>query len=250
MRAFGSSTIAQGTLSKEPGRWALKIQSGKAATLLIMSFGVSFNSCFASSDDNITDQSLIGSWKTLLVKPDGTWLVTWKIEADGSYTMTDSPLNGGDAFGSSGTVNFSKGLCLIKANGKEIPTVPYYKSDASHLTIESMFGVSTWSRVVGPEQTDYFSSQFHSAQQHNNNGVGLGAQGKWQEALKEHYEACYECPTNTTFRTNLSAAHLNYGRTLVKEKKDELAREQFRQALLADPMNNDALVAMANLEGG
>ena len=228
-------------------RWALKIQFVLAATLLITNFSASCNSCFASSADNVTDQSLIGSWGTFLVKPDGTWRVTWKIEADGSYTMTDSPLNGGDAFGSSGTVNFSKGLCLIKANGKEIPPVPYYKSDASHLTIESMFGVSTWSRVIGPERTDYFSSQFHSAQKHNNNGVGLGAQGKWEEALKEHHEACYECPTNMLFRTNLSAAHLNYGRILIKEKKDELAREQFRQALLADPMNSDALTEMANL---
>ncbi len=73
--------------------------------------------------------------------------------------------------------------------------------------------------------------------EHNNRGVELGSKGLWNDAIREHEEALNADPENTTFRQNLSSAHLHYADLLASKKKWYEAIGHYREALYADPAN-------------
>lgn len=72
--------------------------------------------------------------------------------------------------------------------------------------------------------------------EHNNRGVELGSKGIWADAIREHEIAVEMDAYNTTWRTNLSAAHLEYGKHL-RTKNKHLAAAEFRKAMFVDPAN-------------
>ena len=72
--------------------------------------------------------------------------------------------------------------------------------------------------------------------EHNNRGVELGGKGIWADAIREHEIAVEMDLYNTTWRTNLSAAHLEYGKHL-RTKNKHLAAAEFRKAMFVDPAN-------------
>lgn len=72
--------------------------------------------------------------------------------------------------------------------------------------------------------------------EHNNRGVELGSKGIWADAIREHEIAVEMDPYNTTWRTNLSAAHLEYGKHL-RAKNKHLSAAEFRKAMFVDPAN-------------
>ncbi|MBX9568981.1 MAG: tetratricopeptide repeat protein [Candidatus Obscuribacterales bacterium] len=72
--------------------------------------------------------------------------------------------------------------------------------------------------------------------EHNNRGVELGSKGIWADAIREHEIAVEMDAYNTTWRTNLSAAHLEYGKHL-RTKNKHLAASEFRKAMFVDPAN-------------
>ncbi len=76
--------------------------------------------------------------------------------------------------------------------------------------------------------------------EHNNRGVELGSKGLWTDAIREHEEALNADPENTTFRQNLSSAHLHYADLLRSKKKLYEAINHYREALYADPANMPA----------
>lgn len=61
--------------------------------------------------------------------------------------------------------------------------------------------------------------------------------GEYEKAILEHINALMDDPCNEVFRTNLSAAHLIYGKELLKAQKKPQAEQQFRRALFVDPHN-------------
>jgi tetratricopeptide (TPR) repeat protein len=73
--------------------------------------------------------------------------------------------------------------------------------------------------------------------EHNNRGVELGQKGIWADAIREHEIALQMDPYNTQWRTNLSAAHLEYGKFLNARGKKDLAMAEFRKAMIIDPAN-------------
>ncbi len=76
--------------------------------------------------------------------------------------------------------------------------------------------------------------------EHNNRGVELGSKGLWTDAIREHEEALNADPENTTFRQNLSSAHLHYADLLRSKKKMYEAINHYREALYADAANAPA----------
>lgn len=72
---------------------------------------------------------------------------------------------------------------------------------------------------------------------HNNRGVELGQKGLWPDAIREHETALQMDPNSTQWRTNLSAAHLEYGKYLSAHGKKDLAMAEFRKAMIIDPAN-------------
>jgi tetratricopeptide (TPR) repeat protein len=81
----------------------------------------------------------------------------------------------------------------------------------------------------------------HTALEHNNRGIELGmTKGLWDEAIKEHEAALKAEPGNEAFRTNLSAAHLRYGNSLLRKLDYQQAEDQFRMAIGIDPRNLSA----------
>lgn len=75
--------------------------------------------------------------------------------------------------------------------------------------------------------------------EHNNRGVELGQKGIWPDAIREHEKALEMDPHNQRWRTNLSAAHLGFGRFLKGKNKNE-AMNEFRRAMIIDPANAQA----------
>lgn len=73
--------------------------------------------------------------------------------------------------------------------------------------------------------------------EHNNRGVELGQKGIWPDAIREHEIALQMDAYNTQWRTNLSAAHLEYGKWLSARGKKDLASAEFRKAMIIDPAN-------------
>ncbi|CAN5207853.1 hypothetical protein BH11CYA1_BH11CYA1_26430 [soil metagenome] len=67
----------------------------------------------------------------------------------------------------------------------------------------------------------------------NNHGYALGQGGRWVEAIAQHELACKLDPSNKQFRTNLSAARVNYGRVRLGQKDYSGAAHLFRKALTA-----------------
>jgi hypothetical protein len=88
-----------------------------------------------------------------------------------------------------------------------------------------------------------------SALQHNNRGVELGHHEKWMEAIAEHNLALLEDPTNKVFRQNLSAAHMRYGKCLIKKEDILPAIAELHAALFVDPENFEAVDTLKTLEG-
>lgn len=76
--------------------------------------------------------------------------------------------------------------------------------------------------------------------EHNNRGVELGQKGLWSDAIREHEIALQMDPYSSQWRTNLSAAHLEYGKWLVARQKYDLASAEFRRAMIIDPANAQA----------
>lgn len=72
--------------------------------------------------------------------------------------------------------------------------------------------------------------------EHNNRGVELGGKGLWNDAIREHEIAVEMDPYDTRWRTNLSSAHLEYGKHLAARDK-HLAAAEFRRAMFVDPAN-------------
>lgn len=73
--------------------------------------------------------------------------------------------------------------------------------------------------------------------EHNNRGVELGGKGLWNDAIREHELAVEGDPYDTRWRTNLSAAHLEYGKHLAARGQKYPAAAQFRRAMFVDPAN-------------
>lgn len=67
----------------------------------------------------------------------------------------------------------------------------------------------------------------------NNLGVSLGRQGKWNDAIYHHEQACKYDPGNKEFRINLSAARCSYGQQRLAQKDLSGAAHLFRKALTA-----------------
>lgn len=67
----------------------------------------------------------------------------------------------------------------------------------------------------------------------NNHGYALGRAGRWNEAIAQHELACKLDPSNKQFRTNLSAARVNYGQVRLAQKDYSGAAHLFRKALTA-----------------
>ena len=82
--------------------------------------------------------------------------------------------------------------------------------------------------------------------EHNNRGVELGQKGLWSDAIREHEIALQMDPHNSQWRTNLSAAHLEYGKRLAAAKKDYPACIEFRKAMVTDPANAQADAELEN----
>lgn len=76
--------------------------------------------------------------------------------------------------------------------------------------------------------------------EHNNRGVELGSKGLWSDAIREHELAVQGDPYRVDFRTNLSAAHLEYGNYLRARGRTYDAMVQYRQAMIVDPANAKA----------
>ena len=76
--------------------------------------------------------------------------------------------------------------------------------------------------------------------EHNNRGVELGQKGLWPDAIREHETALQMDPNNIQWRTNLSAAHLEYGKFLTARNKKFEACAEFRRAMIIDPANAQA----------
>lgn len=76
--------------------------------------------------------------------------------------------------------------------------------------------------------------------EHNNRGVELGSKGLWPDAIREHEAALNGDPNNSTFRQNLSSAHLRYGDLLAGKHKWYEAIREYREALYCDPNNAPA----------
>jgi hypothetical protein len=198
----------------------------------------------AASSDASVDAGVVGDWKTTYLTSTGSWKKVWTIKADGKFSMVNDPLAGGDSFSSEGTVIFRNAHCEMQSSSGSTSSASYYLCDYNHLSIDSPFGISNWTRVTENDKR----SSVESALQHNNKGVTLFKDGHWTEAIKEHCQACREDPTNTVFRTNLSAALLFFGNILYADGKFEQAGDQFRQALLADPNNQDAANGLHKIE--
>lgn len=82
--------------------------------------------------------------------------------------------------------------------------------------------------------------------EHNNRGVELGQKQLWPDAVREHELAVEGDPYNTQFRTNLSCAHMEYGKWLIARGKSYDACTQFRQAMFVDPANAQADMELDN----
>ncbi|MBX9689044.1 MAG: tetratricopeptide repeat protein, partial [Candidatus Obscuribacterales bacterium] len=76
--------------------------------------------------------------------------------------------------------------------------------------------------------------------EHNNRGVELGQKGLWPDAVREHETALQMDPNSTQWRTNLSAAHLEYGKWFAARGKKFEAGAEFRKAMIIDPANAQA----------
>lgn len=74
----------------------------------------------------------------------------------------------------------------------------------------------------------------------NNNGVLMGQQGRWPEALASHEKAVQYDPYNKQFRVNLSAARTAFGEKKMKDGDFSGAGALFRKALAAQPDNASA----------
>lgn len=82
---------------------------------------------------------------------------------------------------------------------------------------------------------------------HNNRGVELGQHGLWPDAIHEHEIALTMDPNNIQWRTNLSAAHLEYGKFLAGKGKKGEACAEFRRAMIIDPANAQADAELDNV---
>lgn len=80
----------------------------------------------------------------------------------------------------------------------------------------------------------------HTPIEHNNRGVELGSKGIWPDAIREHEIAFEMDKHNKLWQTNLSAAHLEYGKYLAARGQGDKAQAQFRLALLVDSANGTA----------
>lgn len=83
--------------------------------------------------------------------------------------------------------------------------------------------------------------------EHNNRGVELGQKGIWPDAIREHEIALQMDPHNTSWRTNLSAAHLEYGKYLAAHGKKFEAGAEYRRAMIIDPANAQADAELDNV---
>lgn len=83
--------------------------------------------------------------------------------------------------------------------------------------------------------------------EHNNRGVELGQKGIWPDAIREHEQALQMDPHNIQWRTNLSAAHLEYGKWLSARNKKGEACAEFRRAMIIDPANAQADAELDNV---
>ncbi len=83
--------------------------------------------------------------------------------------------------------------------------------------------------------------------EHNNRGVELGQKGIWPDAIREHEAALTMDKHNVQWRTNLSAAHLEYGKWLSARNKKAEACAEFRRAMIIDPANAQADAELDNV---
>ena len=83
--------------------------------------------------------------------------------------------------------------------------------------------------------------------EHNNRGVELGQKGIWPDAIREHELALQMDPHSIQWRTNLSAAHLEYGKWLSAHNKKGEACAEFRRAMIIDPANAQADAELDNV---
>ena len=65
---------------------------------------------------------------------------------------------------------------------------------------------------------------------HNQRGVELGAQGRYQEAIAEFEKALRLAPAEPVVRRNLALAHASFGATLLQERAFEPAAAQYQTA--------------------
>ncbi len=83
--------------------------------------------------------------------------------------------------------------------------------------------------------------------EHNNRGVELGQKGLWPDAIREHELALQMDPHNTQWRTNLSAALLEYGKYLSAHGKKFEGGAMYRKAMIIDPANAQADAELDNI---
>jgi tetratricopeptide (TPR) repeat protein len=96
-------------------------------------------------------------------------------------------------------------------------------------------------------QIDYYKQIQQMSVDANNQGVSLGKQGRWVEAITAHEKACKYDPNNSQFKINLSAARTAYGQILLSKGSVSEACSLFRKAMVAAPDNS---LAVRNLVAG
>ncbi len=133
---------------------------------------------------------------------------------------------------------------IFASNGRTTVVAAIIIFAATSLTTrndcQAAVGKSSKRPAAGGHGVFLQSPESHTAIEHNNRGVELGIKGLWTDAIREHKEALEMDPYNKEFQTNLSAAYLRYGNSLLGRHDSYHAGIQFRQALYVDPANGPA----------
>lgn len=82
--------------------------------------------------------------------------------------------------------------------------------------------------------------------EYNNQGVALGSQGKWTEAIAMHEKAVQYDPSHKQYKLNLSAARTAFGEKKMKDGDWQGAATLFRKALAAASDNAHAAKGLSS----
>ena len=111
-----------------------------------------------------------------------------------------------------------------------------------------------WPVVIAQlrQQLDRMPGSAHLHQQlavaHNNYGVSLGEHGRLTEATQQLEEAVRLDPSNSQFRHNLAALHLQAAHAAYRAHQTQGAKEAIDRALTAEPTTAEAYALLGEIE--